>query len=133
MPPYDLTKLAPSMNLDPFSGIKKTLEEYGLYVALAVLVIEAVKFTVFLVVLMTTLIQEGIQGLIALIIQVICCASVNSYRKIRRNARKFEERTGRNAPHGAFVVPSMVPLAASNTSVPLLKPNAPGFEATTQA
>ena len=133
VPPYDLTKLAPSMNLDPFSGIKKTLEEYGLYVALAVLVIEAVKFTVFLVMLMTTLVQEGIQGLIALIIQVICCASVNSYRKIRRNARKFEERTGRNAPHGAFVVPSMVPLAASNTSVPLLKPNAPGFEATTQA
>ena len=128
IPSYDLNKLSPSISLDPFNSLRETLKEYGTYISALVLAIETVKFIVFLVMIMATLIQEGVQGLIALLVQVVCCASVNSYRKIRRNARRFEERV--NRPHGAYVVPSMTSL---NTSTPLLKPSAPDKETTTSA
>ena len=130
VPPYDLTKLAPSISLNPFEAIKKTVQDYGAYMAALVLAIETIKILVFLIMLMTTLIQEGYQGLVALLVNVVCCASVNSYRKIRRNARKFEERANRSSPHRGYLVHGMTPLS---TSTPLLKPNAPGMETTTSA
>ena len=110
--PYDLSKLTPAVSLDPFSGITTKIRDYGTYISLLVLTIEAIKLLVFMVMVFTTLIQEGIQGLIALIMQVICCNSVNSYRRIRRNKKRFECRQA--ATHGAYVM-------TTNPTAPLMK------------
>ena len=63
------------------------MKKMGIYLSLAVLLLEGVKLAVFIVMLTITRLQEGLQGIIALIANIMCFSFV-SYKKIRRNRRK---------------------------------------------
>ena len=95
MTAYDISKIATDLTyMDPFHGIRETIKEWGAVLSLAVLAIEGLKFGAFLIMLVMTAINEGLNGLIALIIRVLCCSAVNGYRHIRNRRRRYEEKHG---------------------------------------
>ena len=61
---------------------------------MAVLAIEGLKMAAFIIMVVMTAINEGLNGMIALIIRVLCCSAVNGYRHIRNRRRRYEEKHG---------------------------------------
>ena len=110
MPVYDMGKLMPSLDLDPFSQIREYVKEWGFWVSFAVLIIEGLRLATFLVMMSITFLQEGMNGVLVLILGT--CGSINSYRRLRRNRQKYESVLLHNKTQGACVVenPSAAPL-----------------------
>ena len=88
-PQYNLDRLLEN-NINPFMIIKAQVKEWGFLMALLVICLECLKLMAFFVMLIITFLNEGIEGVIALGVSVLSCNSISSYRKIKRNKRKFE-------------------------------------------
>ena len=91
-PVYNLQNLLASTDavtsLNPFKRLSDWIEKSGVYVALLVLIIEGVKAIIFLTSIITTLVQEGVDGFKA-IIYILCCGPLHQKDRIKRRGRQF--------------------------------------------
>ena len=87
---YDLSRIE-SFKLDPFAKINKIVTDFGIYICLAVIIIEGVKITIFLSLMGLTAIQEGIQGSLAFV-YLFCCSSFSSVKKIKNRNDKIRRK-----------------------------------------
>ena len=94
LPAYKIDNLIPKLALNPFEQLQKTLEAYGVWISALVLILEGVKFGIFLVMIAITALQEGALGALGLLVQIWSCNAMQSYCRIQRNRRRWEERHG---------------------------------------
>ena len=66
------------------------MKEYGFYLALMALILEAFKMIAFSVMLTITALNEGMIGVVALLVSTISCNSITSYKKIRKNRKRMQ-------------------------------------------
>ena len=76
--------------MNPIKVIEDKIKEYGIYIALMVIILEMIKGISFLIMIIVTYLQSGVKGTIALAVSVLSCNAINSYRKIQWNKRKYE-------------------------------------------
>ena len=57
--------------------------------ALIVLFLDTVKMIAFTVMITITALNEGMIGVVALLVSTISCNSIKNYRKIRKNRKKY--------------------------------------------
>ena len=91
VPNFQLSNLlptSPTMEMNPFVTLHKYLENCSLYLSVAVLIIETLRFGSFIIMLLITMMTEGVQGIIALLF-LTCCSQIN---RIQRNSTKIRTR-----------------------------------------
>ena len=88
IPKYNLNKLI-NVKLNPFESIENVIKEYGFYLALIVLFLETVKIIAFTVMVAITALNEGMIGVVALLVSKISCNSIKNHKKIRKNRKKL--------------------------------------------
>ena len=65
------------MELNPIKMIQNKIEEYGIYIALMVIILEMIKAVSFLIMVVVTYLQSGVKGTIALMVSVLSCNAIN--------------------------------------------------------
>ena len=74
--------------------LKKTIETYGAWISLAVLILEATKLVTTIIVFIFTFLKEGLQGLKMIFLQ-LCCSKYTvaktSIQRGERRRRKLQE------------------------------------------
>ena len=92
---FDLSRLNPLLEgleqLSPWAQLDKFLTTNAAYLAAVVIMIEAARILIMIVILVTTFLREGIQGLAAILLTT-CCGQIHQYQKIRRRAQKLRRR-----------------------------------------
>ena len=90
---YDLSKLNPlgklSSEFNFWRKLQDMLKKYAAELCVIVILMESIKFFTIIVLFITTLVKEGIEGLKAVII-MSCCTGYLNYRKIKRRTRRAE-------------------------------------------
>ena len=88
-PAYHLNNLLNLENLfeaiDPIEHVKSFIKKNTVYISLLVLLIQGLKFVAFVSSIFTTLLQEGVQGMMAVLYLLFCGKIARKGRKIHMN------------------------------------------------
>ena len=77
--------------LSPWAQLDKFLTKNAAYLAAIVILIETIKVLITIIIMITTFLREGIQGLIAIAFMT-CCGQLHKYQKLRQRAKKLRRR-----------------------------------------
>ena len=92
---FDLSRLTPLVEtleqLSPWAQLDKFLTKNAAYLAAIVILIETIKVLITIIIMITTFLREGIQGLIAIAFMT-CCGQLHKYQKLRQRAKKLRRR-----------------------------------------
>ena len=80
--------LNPEQNLEdsinPIKHVESFITNNAVWISVAVLLLEGFKFLIFMSTIMTTLLQEGVSGLLAVLYVLFCSPRITSERVVRK-------------------------------------------------
>jgi hypothetical protein len=92
---YDLSRLNPLLKglqqLDMWTQLDNFLKEYATYLAVVVILIETFRLFSMVILFITTLMREGLSGLLAIMFMT-CCGEIHKYQKIRRRRKRHRDQ-----------------------------------------
>ena len=93
LPAYNLDNLLnPAQilegNINPIKHVKDFITDNAVWISIAVLLLEGFKFLIFMSTIMTTLLQEGVSGVLAVLYVLFCSPRITSERVVRKARRK---------------------------------------------